>query len=136
VLAFANKYKSYRKRGESADYRKERRERVAIILLSATAFFTFVTAIIFYCQLNEMRRAYGPIKDSADAAVAGAKSFLTISLSIFLMLSLDQMAFRSRRPTPIGSLICACLIMGRCRLLSLAWLLKLRRGWTLQLEGI
>ncbi|VTZ26407.1 hypothetical protein MPC4_70101 [Methylocella tundrae] len=68
ALKIAEKFHAYLEKGKSADYRKECRERLTILGSFLTALFTFITAIIFYCQLGEMRKVYGPVKDSADAA--------------------------------------------------------------------
>jgi hypothetical protein len=37
-----------------------------------SAFLVFITALIFYCQLSEMQKVYGPIKISSDAAKEAA----------------------------------------------------------------
>jgi hypothetical protein len=74
-----NALKSYRKKGESAEYRKERRERLTIGLLLLTTIFTFITAVIFYFQLREMEKVYPPIKESADASVISQSPYLFVS---------------------------------------------------------
>jgi hypothetical protein len=50
------------------DRRKSFREWATIILLFLAFGATVIQAIIFHGQLDEMRKVYGPIKDSADAA--------------------------------------------------------------------
>jgi hypothetical protein len=53
-------------------YREDRgrsfREWATIVLLFLAFGATVVQAIIFHGQLDEMRKVYGPVKDSADAA--------------------------------------------------------------------
>ncbi|HEX3938329.1 MAG TPA: hypothetical protein VHX43_12575 [Xanthobacteraceae bacterium] len=55
-LKIADKFETYREKGKDPDYRKERRERITIVGLIATATFTFIAAIIFWCQLRTFQK--------------------------------------------------------------------------------
>jgi hypothetical protein len=77
ILKFvSNKLEAYRDKNKSAEYRRERREIWTARWLFLTVVFTFITAIIFYFQLGEMEKVYGPVKDSADAAKTSADALM------------------------------------------------------------
>ena len=54
------------------DHGRSCREWATIVLLFFAFAATVVQAIIFHGQLDEMRKVYGPVKDSADAAKKAA----------------------------------------------------------------
>jgi hypothetical protein len=65
-LKAKNKFVAYREKGKSAEYRKERRERITIVLL-------VVTSGLILWQICEMVKVYDPIDRQARAANASAK---------------------------------------------------------------
>jgi hypothetical protein len=64
----ANEFVSYKNEQRKTDEGKSRREIATIWLLFVNAALVFITAGIFYGQLHEMQKVYGPVKTSADAA--------------------------------------------------------------------
>jgi hypothetical protein len=74
----ADQFGRYREEQFAAALGKRRLDRATIIGLFITAFFTFVTAIIFYFQLREMRTAV----DHADTAAATQHSDTVAALEM------------------------------------------------------
>jgi uncharacterized protein (UPF0333 family) len=67
-------FKAYQEKQDRSDEEAATRERVTIAALILTVVFTFITVIIFHSQLDEMKKAYLPVKDQAIAAVAAAEA--------------------------------------------------------------
>jgi uncharacterized protein (UPF0333 family) len=67
-------FKAYQEKQERSDEEAATRERVTIAAIILTVVFTFITVIIFHSQLDEMKKAYLPVKDQAIAAIAAAES--------------------------------------------------------------
>jgi hypothetical protein len=65
--SLSDQFGRYQKQQERTDRERKHRECATIAGLFLTALFTLITAIIFYGQLREMRKVYGPIKDQAAA---------------------------------------------------------------------
>lgn len=64
----ANKFDCYKSKYENADNGRKNREIAGLIGVYLSALLVFITAVVFYCQLREMQKAYGPLRDSADTA--------------------------------------------------------------------
>jgi hypothetical protein len=72
VRDFIEQFKAFREHQECSDDQASMRERFTLATLIATVIFTALTFIVFYLQLEEMRRAYDPIKNQAIAATNAA----------------------------------------------------------------
>ena len=93
----SNKFEAYREKKQSPEYRKERREIWNVRWLFLTVIFTFITAIIFYCQLREMKKVFEPVKDSAiaakkaaDAALTSQRPVLSLEMSLKKIKGIDD----------------------------------------------
>jgi hypothetical protein len=69
--------KAYNEKKKESERSKRCRENVTSIALCAAAVFTFALAGLSACQLQEMKRVYGPIETSAAAATTAAEAAKT-----------------------------------------------------------
>lgn len=67
IDAQTNEHRAYRNEREREDRQKTFREWATIFLLLLTFGAAFASALVFQGQLIEMRKVYGPVKQSADA---------------------------------------------------------------------
>jgi hypothetical protein len=80
-------FASYKNQHKTAEERKRRREITTIWGIFITAGIAFITAGIFACQLREMEKVYGPIRDQAaatrDAIAISQRPIVYFSQSAF-----------------------------------------------------
>jgi hypothetical protein len=67
-------FKAYHEKQDRSEEESATRERITIAALILTVVFTFITVIIFHGQLDEMKKAYLPVKNQAIAAIAAAQA--------------------------------------------------------------
>jgi len=70
----ANELAGTRQQEQRDDDKRAVREKLTIILLFATVFAAGLGDVFFYGQMQEMQRAYEPIRDSAEAAKTAAEA--------------------------------------------------------------
>lgn len=68
VDSLTEEFKAYQAKQEAAEPAKRRRENSTLGALIAAAAFSLLLAGLSACQLKEMRKAYEPLRQSAEAA--------------------------------------------------------------------
>lgn len=76
IQGFANQIVTQEQQRAAKEEEKETREKRTIAALWTAAAFTLLLAGIAACQLEEMKKAYGPLRDSADAALASERPYV------------------------------------------------------------
>jgi hypothetical protein len=99
IEALTDELKRYNAKQEGEEPRKRTRENWTIAGLIATAVFTFALAIFSLWQVLESRRAYEPIKESADAAKQSAE----VSRNTLILAQRAVVIIRQTESVAIGT---------------------------------
>jgi hypothetical protein len=99
MLKIKNKFVAYTEKTKSSEYRKERRERLTIFGLFLAAGAAIIQSGVFYCQLKEMQKVFGPVEVTAKAAQQSAdtarKALIDVERPV-LLITMPAGAFKTK----------------------------------------